>query len=118
VVDPARVPAVLALVARLTQRLETSREPVDHEPVIGAVAALIAHRAAVLGAVAVDVIDRQALGSAAARAPAAVVSENLLSLAMTVPPSLGAAQSPVPLGVAVAPSLPAFLAGRHTGQRS
>jgi hypothetical protein len=71
-----------------------------------------------LGAVAVDVIDCQVLGGAAACARATVVGENLLPLAVTAPQPLGAAVSPVLRGVAVAPLLPAFLAGRGQGSWS
>ncbi len=64
-----------------------------------------------LRAVAVHVIDGQFVRGAAAGAGPAVVVEYLRLLAVPAAEPLGAAQSPVPLGVAVTPPLPAFLAG-------
>jgi hypothetical protein len=76
----------------------------------------VAHFPTVLGAVAVDVIDRQVRRGGAAGARAAVVPEDHVALAVTAPLGAGPAAFPVPLRVGSAVTLPAFLPSRSHAQ--
>ncbi len=111
-IDSASRAAVLGSVAWLAKRLKAIGEVVDAQPVVEGGAPAGAQRAAVLGAVTADVIDRRFVRGTAARTGPPVVVEHHVALAMAAPQPLSAALRPVPFEAeAVALQLPASLAG-------